>query len=101
MQQPEISIHPLIGRLPYICNGCSDINNLNTINVLHQNKNGEVLIVTLLRKSHWVAHEKSESWWVLLMLLYNIQCYCQISFVKKQQSLFVLEAVLSFTFINS
>ena len=69
--------------------------------VLNQNKNGEVLIVTLRRKSHRVAHEKSEAWWVLLILLYSIQCYCQDFFCKKQQSLFVLEVVLSFTFINS
>lgn len=69
--------------------------------VLNQNKNGEVLIVTLRRKSHRVALEKSEAWWVLLILLYRIQCYCQDFFCKKQQSLFVLEVVLSFTFINS
>lgn len=69
--------------------------------VLNQNKNGEVLIVTLRRKSHRVAHEKSEAWWVLLILLYSIQCYCQDFFCKKQPSLFVLDVVLSFTFINS
>ena len=59
------------------------------VTVLNQNKNDEVLIVTLRRKSHRVAHEKSAAWWVLLILLYSIQCYCQDFFCKKQQSLFV------------
>ena len=53
------------------------------VTVLNQNKNDEVLIVTLRRKSHRVAHEKSAAWWVLLRLLYSIQCYCQDFFCKK------------------
>ena len=36
-----------------------------------------------MKKSHRVAHEKSEAWWVLLILLYNFLSYCQDFFCKK------------------
>ena len=36
-----------------------------------------------MKKSHQVAHKKSEAWWVLLILLYCFQCYCQDFFCKK------------------
>lgn len=36
-----------------------------------------------MKKSHRVAHEKSEAWWVLLIQLYNFLSYCQDFFCKK------------------
>ena len=30
-----------------------------------------------MKKSHRVAHEKSEAWWVLLILFYHFYCSCQ------------------------
>ena len=39
-----------------------------------------------MKKSHRVAHEKSEAWWVLLLLFYNFYCGCQDSFSKKNTS---------------
>ena len=38
-----------------------------------------------MKKSHRVAHEKSEAWWVLLILLYSFRCYCQAFFCKNRQ----------------
>ena len=40
--------------------------------VLNQNKNGEVLIVTLRQKSHQVAHEKSEAFRNYFYSFYHI-----------------------------
>ena len=40
-----------------------------------------------MKKSHRVAHEKSEAWWVLLLSLYNFYCGCQDSFSKKEYKL--------------
>ena len=59
------------GSSHYICNGCSDINNLNTINVLHQNKNGEVLIVTLRRKPN---RFEPDAWLGLLYYFMHFHC---------------------------
>lgn len=39
-----------------------------------------------MKKSHRVAHEKSEAWWVLLLSLYNFYCGCQDSSFKKIQA---------------
>ncbi len=39
-----------------------------------------------MKKSHRVAHEKSEAWWVLLLSLYSFYCGCQDSFSKKDTS---------------
>ena len=60
-----------LDKTPYICNGCSDINNLNTINVLHQNKNGEVLIVTLRRKPN---RFEPDAWLGLLYYFMHFHC---------------------------
>ena len=38
-----------------------------------------------MKKFHRVAHEKSEAWWVLLILLYSFRCYCQAFFCKNRQ----------------
>ena len=37
-----------------------------------------------MKKSHRVAHEKTEAWWVLLLSLYNFYCGCQDLLFKKE-----------------
>ena len=46
-----------------------------------------------MKKSHRVAHEKSEAWWVLLLSLYSFYCGCQDSFSKKEYKLPLFLAV--------
>lgn len=47
-----------------------------------------------MKKSHRVAHEKSEAWWVLLILLYRFYCDCQDCFFRKKEEFLLFCAVL-------
>ena len=52
-----------------------------------------------MKKSHRVAHEKSEAWWVLLLSVYNFYCGCQDSFSKKEYKLPLIPFFVILSFI--
>lgn len=52
-----------------------------------------------MKKSHRVAHEKSEAWWVLLLSLYNFYCGRQDSFSKKEYKLPLIPFFVILSFI--